>query len=160
MEETKEPVRILTYPSISEEVSISKTRIVPKWQKEIVNYLENGVLPSDKKLAVQLRIKAARFTMVNGTLYKRGFMLPLLKCISNEEGDYVHHEIREGICGSHLGARMLANKAIFVGFYWPHMSRDSVKIIKNCDKCQRFTNITKEPPEELSSISSSWPFSQ
>ena len=27
--------------------------------------------------------------MVNGTFYKRGFTLPLLKCVSVEEGDYI-----------------------------------------------------------------------
>jgi hypothetical protein len=40
------------------------------------------------------------------------------------------------------------------------MSKDSMVIVQNCDKCQQFTNITKQPPEELSSISSPWPFSQ
>jgi hypothetical protein len=34
-------------------------------------------------------MKAGRFTMVNGTLYKRGFTLPLLKCVSPEEGNYI-----------------------------------------------------------------------
>jgi hypothetical protein len=81
-----------------------------------------GVLPSNKKSAVQLKTKAARFTMINGTLYKQGFMLPLLKCISSEEGDYVLREIHEGICGGHSKARVLASKAVREGFYWPHMS--------------------------------------
>ena len=40
------------------------------------------------------------------------------------------------------------------------MSKDSVAIVRDCDKCQRFTNITKQPPMELSSISFPWPFSQ
>jgi hypothetical protein len=114
----------------------------------------------DKKLAIQLRTKAAQFKVVNKVLYKRGFMLPLLKCISSEEGDYVLHEIFEGICGSHLGARVLAHKVVQTSFYWPHMSWDSVKIVKNCDKCQHFANVPKQPSKELSSISSPWPFSQ
>jgi hypothetical protein len=50
--------------------------------------------------------------MVNGTLYKRGFMLPLLKCISSEEGNYILREIHEGVYGSHSGARVLAHKAV------------------------------------------------
>jgi hypothetical protein len=104
-------------------------------------------------------MKAGRFTMVNGTLYKRGFILPLLKCVSPEEGSYILRKIHEGICRSHFGARVLAHKAVRVGFYWPSMSKDSMAIVWNCDKCQRFANITKQPPEELSSISSPWPFS-
>jgi hypothetical protein len=53
---------------------------------------------------------------------------------------------------------VLAHKAVRAGFYWPNMNKDSTTIIQNCDKCQRFANITKQPPEELSSTPSHWPF--
>lgn len=62
---------------------------MPKWAEELVEYLEKATLPTDKKKVVQLRTKAAWFTMVNGTLYKRGFMFPILKCVSKKEGDYI-----------------------------------------------------------------------
>jgi hypothetical protein len=62
-------------------------------------------------------MKAGRFTILNGLFYKRGFTLPLLKCISTEEGNYALWEIHEGICGSHSGARVLAHKAVRAGFY-------------------------------------------
>jgi hypothetical protein len=74
-------------------------------------------------------MKVGRFTMVNITLNKKGFTLPLLKCISLEEETYILQEIHEGICGNHSGARMLAHKAIRVGFYWPNMSKDSIAIV-------------------------------
>jgi hypothetical protein len=64
-----------------------------------------------------LRIKAGRFKMVNANLYRRGFTLPLLKCVSPEEGDDVLREIHEEICGSYLGARVLAHKVVRAGFY-------------------------------------------
>jgi hypothetical protein len=35
-----------------------------------------------------------------------------------------------------------------------------MQIVKTCDKCQRFTNVSQRPPEDLSFISSPWPFSQ
>jgi hypothetical protein len=130
------------------------------WRQEIINYLQDGTLPSEKKSTMQLRMRAERFTMVNGLLYKRGFTLPLLKCISTGEGNYVLWEIHERICGSHSGSRVLAHKVVRVGFYWPNMCKDSTEIVKYCDKCQRFANITKQPPEELTEISSLWPFSQ
>jgi hypothetical protein len=119
-----------------------------------------GYCHPKKSAVIQLRMKAGRFMMVNGRLYKRGFTLPLLKCVSPEEGNYVLREIHEGICGSHSGARVLAHKAVRAGFYWPNMNKESTTIVRNCDKCQRFANITKQPPEELSAISSPWPFSQ
>ncbi|XP_059450836.1 uncharacterized protein LOC132181606 [Corylus avellana] len=158
--EAETPIQILLQSSITETVSVSTAETIPDWQLEIVEYLERGVLPSDKKLATRLKIRAGRFTMVNGILYKRSFMLPLLKCVSKEEGNYILREIHEGICGSHAGARMLAHKAIRAGFYWPNMNRDSAGLVKNCDKCQRFANITHKPLEDLSAIFSPWPFSQ
>ncbi|XP_059431476.1 uncharacterized protein LOC132164979 [Corylus avellana] len=143
--EAETPIQILPQSSVTETVSVSTAEAIPNWQLEIVEYLKKSVLPSDKKLATRL---------------KRGFMLPLLKCVSKEEGDYILKEIHEGICGSHSRARILAHKAVRAGFYWPNMSRDSANIVKNCDKCQRFANITHQPPEDLSAISSPWPFSQ
>ncbi|XP_059441920.1 uncharacterized protein LOC132174250 [Corylus avellana] len=160
VEEPEVPIQVLSRPAIPETVSVSVTETVSKWQRSIREYLEQGTLPSDKKSATQIKIKAARFTIINGVLYKRGFMLPLLKCISKEEGDYVLREIHEGICGNHSGARVLAHKAVRAGFYWPNINRDSVQMVRNCDKCQRFANIAKQPPEDLSSISSLRPFSQ
>ena len=90
---------------------------VSDWRNELVDYLENGTLPPKKKSAEQLKIKAKRFTMLNGTLYKRGFTLPFLKCTSPKEGNYILQEIHEGICRSHSGSRVLAYKAIRAGFY-------------------------------------------
>jgi ribonuclease HI len=154
----------LRHPSIFEEASkalqVSPIEEASDWRQEIFSYLQDGILPSDKKSAIRLKMKAGRFTILNGLLYKRGFTLPLLKCISTEEGNYVLREIHEGICGSHSGARVLAHKAVRAGFYWPNMHKDSTGIVRYCDKCQRFANITKQPPEELTAVSSPWPFSQ
>ena len=74
--ETKEPVQSPFKPAISKELSVVTIEDRPKWVEELVEYSKKGTLLGDKKKAIQLRTKAARFTMVNGTLYKRGFMLP------------------------------------------------------------------------------------
>jgi ribonuclease HI len=158
--ETDQPIKVLQQSTIIEEITILTIEIMPSWVEEIAEYLEKCILPEDKKKATQLRAKAVRFTLVNGTLYKRGFKLPLFKCVSKEEGDYILREILEGVCGNHLGARVLVHKVVRVGFCWPNMNRDSMQMVKTYDKCQRFANITKLPHKELSSISSPWPFSQ
>jgi hypothetical protein len=161
IEENRESIRSIRHSSISDEASaVTSVEEVSDWRKEIIDYLQNGTIPSEKRSAIQLRMKAGRFTMVNETLYKRGFTLPLLKCVSREEGNYILQEIQEGICGNHSGARVLAHKVVRASFYWPNMSKDSMLIVRNCDKCQRFANIAKQPPKELSSVSSPWPFSQ
>ncbi|XP_059436368.1 uncharacterized protein LOC132169334 [Corylus avellana] len=160
VKETKEPVQILLKLAINKERMVLAIEVMPKWAEELVEFLAKGTLPTNKKKVVQLRTMAARFSMVNGTIYKRRFMLPILKCVSKEEGDYILREIHEGIYGSHLGARMLAHKAVRAGFYWQNMSQDSMKMVRTCDNCQHFANVSKQPPEELSFISSPWPFSQ
>ncbi|XP_059436627.1 uncharacterized protein LOC132169643 [Corylus avellana] len=149
--EADQIVQIQQQPSIVEKVFILTIEVMPAWVEEIVSYLEKGILPRDKRKAVQLKRKAARFALVNGALFKRGFMLPLLKCVSKEEGDYILREIHEGICGSHSGARILAHKTVRAGFFWPSMNQDSINMVKTCDSCQRFANVIKQPPEALSS---------
>jgi hypothetical protein len=148
------PIHVLAQPTVSKEATILALDIKPLWANELIGYLQDGDLPIDKKAAVKLKIKAAQFTLINGTLYKRGFMLPLLKCVSQEEGDYILREIHESVCGNHSGSRMLAHKAIRARFYWPNMSYDSMQIVKTCDKCQRFAIVSQRPPEDLSSVSS------
>ncbi|XP_073045996.1 uncharacterized protein [Primulina eburnea] len=43
----------------------------PSWKEEIVNYLMRDDLPRDPGAAHKLRIRAARFTVIEGELYKR-----------------------------------------------------------------------------------------
>ena len=50
----------------------------PYWMDPILAYLRDGVLPPDKKEARRILYQAANYTMVDGTLYKRGLSLPLL----------------------------------------------------------------------------------
>jgi hypothetical protein len=148
------PIQTLAQPTIAKNTTILTLEVIPLWAKELVGYLQKDILLSDKKATIKLKARAAQFTLINSTLYKRGFMLPLLKCVSQKEGNYILREINEGVCGNHSGSRVLAHKDIRAGFYWPNMSRDSIQLVKTCDKCQHFTNVSQRPPEDLSSISS------
>ena len=44
----------------------------------IVNYLKNSKEPEDKNQAIKLWIKAAKYTLLDGGLYKKSFSGPLL----------------------------------------------------------------------------------
>ena len=78
----------------------------------IWDYLLDGTLLSDPKEASKLRTRSARFTIHQGTLYKQGFSTPILKCVGNEDANYVLREVHEGIGGNHVGARTLAAKTL------------------------------------------------
>ncbi|GKB17792.1 reverse transcriptase domain-containing protein [Tanacetum coccineum] len=49
------------------------------WMTPICEYLTKEILPADKKKARAVRRKAARYTMINGTLYKKSFLGPWLR---------------------------------------------------------------------------------
>ena len=82
----------------------------------------------------------------------------LLKCVEEEDADYILREIHEGVCGNHSGGRTLAYKALRQGYYWPTMKRDALQFVKKWDKCQRFATIPKSLAEQLSSMTSPCPF--
>jgi hypothetical protein len=55
---------------------------------------------------------------------------------------------------------MLAQKTMRAGYYWPPMSKDSARVVKNCDKCYGFSRIMKTSPKKLTPITSQWPFAK
>ncbi|XP_062103705.1 large ribosomal subunit protein eL21x/eL21w-like [Humulus lupulus] len=72
---------------------------VPKesWAEPIKRYLEEGTLLVDKKEAQRLVYKAARYTLIDGVLYKRGFSMPLLRCVEKEEALKFNDAIHKGM---------------------------------------------------------------
>ncbi|XP_034218889.1 uncharacterized protein LOC117630253 [Prunus dulcis] len=132
----------------------------PTWMDPILQFLQNQTLPANPAEARRVRHRSARYLIINGSLYKRGFSLPYLRCLTPEEGHYVLREIHEGICGNHSGARSLAHKAIRQGYFWPSLHTDAQAFTQKCDKCQRFANIPQLPAEPLTAMVSPWPFAQ
>jgi len=55
----------------------------------IISFLQDKHLPQDIEKARKVRKRAARFTILNDTLYKRGFSMPYLKCVNEEEAKYI-----------------------------------------------------------------------
>ena len=78
----------------------------------IISFLQDRHLPQDIEDARKVRKRAARFTILNDTLYKRGFSMPYLKCVNEEEAKYIQEEIHEGVCGDYAGPRSLVSKVI------------------------------------------------
>ena len=96
----------------------------------IWDYLIDGLLPDDPKEASKLRTRSAKFTIHKGSLYKRGFFTPILKCIAGKDVDYVLREVHQGICGNHIGAQALVGKALIQGYYWPTILRDTTELVR------------------------------
>ena len=64
----------------------------------IVAFLQEGHLPQKVEEVKKFKKRAARFTILNNTLYKRGFSMSYLKCVDEKEAKYILEEIHEGIC--------------------------------------------------------------
>ena len=123
-----------------------------------MSFLLDGRLLQDIEEAKKIKKRAARFTILNDTLYKRD--MPYLNCFNEDKAKYIVEEIHQGVCGDHAGPRSLVSKVIRTGYFWPTIQMDAVKLVKKCDKCQRFGNVQRLPAEKLTTIASSWPFAQ
>ena len=126
----------------------------------IASYLKDDILLNEKEAARKLKVQATRFVLIKDVLYKRGFSRPYLRCLGNEEADYVMREVHEGIYRNHSGSRSLVHKLIRAGYYWPTMQKDAEAYVKACDRCQRFSNIIRQPIKELVPMMAPWPFAQ
>ena len=89
------------------------------WMTPIVVYLKDGRLQEDKNEARKLKIRAAKYVLIDEVLYKQGFSHPYLRCLSLDESNYLLREVHEGACENHSGARALVHKVVRVGYYWP-----------------------------------------
>ena len=80
------------YPNI-EEVPTFAIQSTSSWMTLIISFLQDGHLLQDVEKARKIRKRVARFTILNDTLYKRGFSMTYLKCFDEEEAKYILEEI-------------------------------------------------------------------
>ncbi|XP_024036977.1 uncharacterized protein LOC112096961 [Citrus clementina] len=154
------PLEVKSRPSIEQNLGVLRIEQKSSWRDPIVSYLRDGVLPPDKLRARKIRAQASRYTMIDGVLYRRGYTLPFLRCLDDDDADYVLREVHEGICGNHSGGRSLAHKVLRQGYFWPTMHQDAQRKTRSCASCQSFANFSNQPPEKLTSMASPWPFAQ
>ena len=82
---------------------------------------------------VKLRIRSAKYILLNEVLYKRGFSQPYLRCLALNEVNYVLREVHEGAYGNHSEAKALVHKVVRAGYYWPTIQADAKAYVKMCD---------------------------
>ena len=157
----KVPVDTLKLPSITKgEVNLIEEEPQPNWMTPIIEYLRDGVLPTDQAEAKKVKYHAHKYVWRGSTLYKRGYSQPLLRCLDEAEADYVLREIHEGICGNHSAGQSLTLKALKQGYFWPTMKKDAFSWAQKCDKCQRFSHIPRQAPAPLCPILVARPFAK
>ncbi|GAU14157.1 hypothetical protein TSUD_169830 [Trifolium subterraneum] len=125
----------LTKPSIEKTAEVMHICAVDEqsWMSPVYNFLKSNTLPVDAKEAAKIRKRACSYVLLDDKLYRRGFSIPLLKCV--EEA-----------------------RALRAGYYWPTMQNDARDHVLKCDKCQRHGDMHLAPANELKTMISPWPF--
>ena len=140
---------VQTFSLIDDGKQIQEIDVEENWTAPLIAYLQSGTLLDEKDAARKLKVRASRFVLIRDVLYKKCFSRPYLRCLSQNEADYVMREVHEGIYGNHSGVWSLVHKLIQAGYYWPTMLKDAQAYVKACDKCQRFSNLIRQLSEEL-----------
>ncbi|KAI5312494.1 hypothetical protein L3X38_041667 [Prunus dulcis] len=155
------PVELLLNPSIPIDPRVMQIDSEEEtWMTRIMNYLTKGIQPDDPIEVRKLRIKAARYAIIDDTLFLKSFSGPYLRCLDPHKAEWVIKEIHQGTCGNHMGGRSLAHKALTQGYFGSYMARDAEQFSRKCDKCQRHAPFIRQPAEELNPVVGPWLFAR
>ena len=56
------------------------------WMTLLIEYLQHDILSDNHEETRRVRIKEPLYAIMDGVLYRKGFMLPWLKCVEETKG--------------------------------------------------------------------------
>ena len=140
----------------NEEVCV--TFVSTDWRTTFLEYLLEGILPSNPKDVYRLKRLALRHFVERGTLFRKGFHREPLRCLSPSESQMVMKETHARECGEHQGKKRLCQCLLTLGYYWPTMKKDATDFVKTCHTCQIQANLIHTHPTNLQNMATPWPF--
>ncbi|XP_068504578.1 uncharacterized protein [Phaseolus vulgaris] len=111
IQDTARTPRISTYAASPEEekcVQVCAMEERDTWMMPYRRYIADGILPTEPGEGKRIKKNFARYTLVDGVLFRHGFTHPILTCVSGDECTRVMSELHEGICGSHVGGKIIS----------------------------------------------------
>nr|GEV83590.1 reverse transcriptase domain-containing protein [Tanacetum cinerariifolium] len=124
-------VKTLDVPSMDiEEINVVVEEEGETWMTPIINYLNRGVWPEDQNKARTLRMKICQYVMEEGVLFKKSYLMPMIRYVGPLQDNYVIREIHMGACNMHLKSRLVVAKVIRQWYYWPTMHWDAREEIR------------------------------
>ncbi|VFR03140.1 unnamed protein product [Cuscuta campestris] len=130
------------------------------WMCDLMEYLMDGSLPEQDDRARKVKLRAPRFQILDGKLYKRAFGGPLLRCLTNREAERVIAEVHKGVCAAHQMSRTLSQRIILLGYYWPTIVQDWERYVQKCRTCQVFYKYPGRPATYYHPVSNVIPFAR
>lgn len=85
---------------------------------------------------------AMRYTLISDKLYKQGFNLPLLKCITPEQGQVVLREIHEGVWQPHR-RECISPQNSHIGLFLANFEEGHDRIRENMLSGPKFCTINQ-----------------
>nr|GEV06865.1 reverse transcriptase domain-containing protein [Tanacetum cinerariifolium] len=110
-----------------------------------IRCLAEGVWSENKDERRALRMKINQYLLEEGVHFKKGYLMPMLRCVGPLQSNYVIREIHIGSCKMHIEARFMVEKAIKQGYYWPTMHMDARNVTQKCDSCQGMDILSPLP---------------
>ena len=123
-----------------------------------MEYLTQGILPTNRTPAHYLKKLAVRYFLQNGILFKKWYSGDPLRCLMPKEAREIVREVHSGDYGSHPGKRRLYKQLLLLGYYWPTMKSDSKELVKTYHACQILGDVIHTPPNVLQDMTTPWPF--
>ncbi|XP_074351721.1 uncharacterized protein LOC141690863 [Apium graveolens] len=102
--------QVLKTPAIHVINFVAPIGVASCWIDQIKTHIETRCLPDDAQETHKLSVRALRYSLFEGLVYKRSFLILYLKFPRTLEIEEAFKETHEGICGQYLGA-------------WPSLTR-------------------------------------
>lgn len=112
--------QVLSIKAIKEEEdnpSVVHVVLSEDWRAPIFTFLRGTYEPSGKHDLQRMISRTKHYSIIGEELYKQGILVPMLKCISREQGIQLLGEIHSGMSGAHRGPHEIAHRAMRQGFY-------------------------------------------
>nr|XP_043619402.1 uncharacterized protein LOC122591233 [Erigeron canadensis] len=98
-------VEVLEEKSIVPKKEVSQTEEAECWMTPLYNFIKDGTLPEDKESARKTRMKAPMYLIMEGSLFRKSFLGPHLRCVGPLQAKELIQEVHGGTCGIHAGPR-------------------------------------------------------
>ncbi|GJY08324.1 reverse transcriptase domain-containing protein [Tanacetum coccineum] len=106
-----------------------------------------------------IRIKAPQYKLIKGSLYKKSFYIPWLRCIAPPQTNDVIKEIHKGSYGFNAEPHSMVVRITKQGYYWPSMHRDVSRVIQDYEKCKEQSAMKKRAEIRAIAAGNAWLFS-
>ncbi|XP_071917121.1 uncharacterized protein [Coffea arabica] len=128
-----EPIQIQLQEKPAHYLVMEKSSDGRPWYSNIKEFLKMGSYLSGADTTAKsfLRRLSSKFFLNGEVVYKRTSDLGLLRCVDEDETNYLMKEMHSGVCGSHMNRHLLVKKVMKTGYFWLTMEHDCVVFVES-----------------------------